>query len=159
VNYVILKYVILEPISSQKCRMNMCPILNRCRGMGIWNILPATRRGHVHRQATASVALQLPNSAVRLCNLTCRYIIKLWKCHLHFPVKNTWIWFSMGFIMARRLASLRNFGDHFHDEESQMDVWSVIFTDSWEKVACFWKCLQLLSVQYDRMWIWRKTLL
>jgi len=47
-----------------------------------------SRRGHVYRQANTPIALQLANSAVWLCNQTCRYVIKLWSCRLHFPVNN-----------------------------------------------------------------------
>jgi hypothetical protein len=35
------------------------------------------QHGHVHRQASASVALQIANSAARLCSHMSRYIIKL----------------------------------------------------------------------------------
>jgi hypothetical protein len=82
---------------------------------GIRNEACASRRGQVHRQTCAQVALQLVNSGVRLCSHTCRYIIK--------PMKNKRIRIlSVGFVMATRLLALRNIGDHFHDEEFQIDV-------------------------------------
>jgi len=45
----------------------------------IWNVACTTVCEHDNRQACAPVALQLANSAVRLCSQTYRYITELWK--------------------------------------------------------------------------------
>jgi hypothetical protein len=47
---------------------------------------------------------------------------------------------------------------NFHNEESQLDVCSVTFTNNCEKVAYFRLC-QLQNIQYNRLWIRRKILL
>jgi hypothetical protein len=82
--------------------MNMGPILNSCGDMCIWNTGWASRCGHVHGQSSTPKALQLANSAVRLCSQTFHYIIRLWAHHLHFPMKNMWICISstIGFVMT-----------------------------------------------------------
>jgi hypothetical protein len=70
----------------------------------------------------------------------------------HFPMKNTpTCILSAGFVTAMRLQPLGNIGYDFHDDESQIDVCSVMFTDSCEELAHFRARRPLLNVQCDRM--------
>jgi hypothetical protein len=79
-------------IPNQKCHMNMEPLVSGYENVGTWNVACARGRGHVHSVVSASVALQLGNSAVgKTCSRTCRYTIKLRIYRSHFPMKNTWI--------------------------------------------------------------------
>jgi len=54
-----LRNLIPEAIPSQKYHMNVGPILNGYRDMNTGNVTWASMRGHVHRQASAPVALRL----------------------------------------------------------------------------------------------------
>jgi len=75
----ILQALIPEAIPSQKRHKKHGSDSLRLREYGY---LKCSKREqawmHVHRQASAPVALRLAEWAVRLCSQTCRYIIKLW---------------------------------------------------------------------------------
>jgi hypothetical protein len=84
----VLQDLIPEAIPNEKRHMNTCPILSGYGDTGLWNVACEIRHGHVHWVASAQITLQLPNSTVRLCSHTCRYIIRLWTCRLDCHMKN-----------------------------------------------------------------------
>jgi len=84
-------------------------------------------------------------SASKQCSQMRRYVIKL-ETRLHFPMKNTRIHIlSTGFMMVTRSVLLRNIGEGFRDEESQIGACSVTFIDRCEKVVSFRVCCWLLT--------------
>jgi hypothetical protein len=117
----------LNGISTHSLRDTCGWILNGYGYADFLNVACASCRGCRRTNST---------SASKECSQTCRYT--MWTCRLHFPMNNTQICsLSTGFVMTTGLLTLRNIGDDFHNDESRIDVCSVMFKGSCEKNGLF----------------------
>jgi len=143
----ILQALMLEDIPSQKCHTNTGPILNSYSDMGIFKVACASRCGHVQRQASIPVALQLEDNAVRCTvdSLNCEHAIYIFQWRICRYA------FCLGFVVAVRLlleTVKSNFqhcfsvnvwygiaGDQMFDYTSSHSVWQVTFVLDFSKWA------------------------